>query len=198
MNRRRLPLPEERRYASRGVHYCELCDGQRYQGKTIAVIGGGNAAVDAANFLTKYARRLYLIHRSTFRADEVSIKRLRESPKAEILLGTEARALHGESWLSSIDLYDRASGETRSLAVDGIFVNIGVVPNTELFAQELPLAEGRIRAGEDCRTDIPGVFAAGDVREKEIRQLTTAAADGTTAALLAGKYIEQIKRANRH
>lgn len=78
----------------------------------------------------------------------------------------------------------------------GIFVNIGIVPNTELFAQELPLAEGRIRAGEDCRTDIPGVFAAGDVREKEIRQLTTAAADGTTAALLAGKYIEQIKRAN--
>lgn len=196
MNRRRLPLPEERRYASRGVHYCELCDGQRYQDKTVAVIGGGNAAVDAANFLTKYARKLYLIHRSTFRADEVSVQRLRDNPKAEILLGTEVQALHGESWLSSIDVCDKASGETRSLAVDGIFVNIGVVPNTELFAQELPLAEGRIRAGEDCRTDIPGIFAAGDVREKEIRQLTTAAADGTTAALLAGKYIEQIKRAN--
>ncbi len=89
MNRRKLPLPEEKKYAGRGVHYCELCDGHMYNGKIIAVMGGGNAAVDAANFLTKYAEKLYLIHRSEFRADEVSQNRLRQNPKVEIMLQTE-------------------------------------------------------------------------------------------------------------
>lgn len=194
MNRRKLPLAEEAKYANRGVHYCELCDGHMYQDKVIAVMGGGNAAVDAANFLTKYAKKLYLIHRSQLRADDVSVERLRENPKAEILLETEIEALHGVDKLESVDLLDKASDEKRRLAVDGIFVNIGVVPNTELFAEELELSAGRIPAGEDCRTSIPGVFAAGDVREKEIRQLTTAAADGTTAAMLAGKYIDETRR----
>ena len=191
MNRRKLPLPEESRYAGKGVHYCELCDGHMYQDKVIAVMGGGNAAVDAANFLSKYAKKLYLIHRSEIRADEVSWQRLQDNPKAEIFLQTEVKRLQGESRLESVEILDKTSGETRQLQVDGIFVNIGVVPNTELFQEELPLTpSGRIAAGEDCRTSIPGVFAAGDVREKEIRQLTTAAADGTTAALLAEKYRE--------
>ncbi|MCR5440388.1 MAG: FAD-dependent oxidoreductase [Selenomonas sp.] len=197
MNRRKLPLPEESRYAGKGVHYCELCDGHMYQDKVIAVMGGGNAAVDAANFLSKYAKKLYLIHRSEIRADEVSWQRLQDNPKAEIFLQTEVKRLQGESRLESVEILDKTSGETRQLQVDGIFVNIGVVPNTELFQEELPLTPGgRIAAGEDCRTSIPGVFAAGDVREKEIRQLTTAAADGTTAALLAEKYIVKMKEGN--
>lgn len=190
MNRRKLPLPEEGTYAGRGVHYCELCDGHMYQDKIIAVMGGGNAAVDAANFLSKYGRKVYLIHRSELRADPVSQEKLRQNPKAEILLQTEVRALHGDGRLSSVTLYDKAQDKTRELPVDGIFVNIGVIPNTALFAEQVTLTpEGRIVAGEDCRTNLPGVFAAGDVREKEIRQLTTAAADGTTAALLADKYL---------
>lgn len=193
MNRRKLPLPEEMIYANKGVHYCELCDGHLYQDKVIAVMGGGNAAIDAANFLTKYAKKLYVIHRSRLRADEVSIQRLQRNLKVEILLETEIKALHGEGKLTSLVLLDKASGIEEELPVDGLFVNIGVVPNTELFAEDLPLEDGRIPAGEDCHTVIPGVFAAGDVREKEIRQLTTAAADGTTAALLAGKYIEQMR-----
>lgn len=117
----------------------------------------------------------------------------KKNPKVEIRLETEIKALHGEGKLTSLVLLDKASGIEEELPVDGLFVNIGVVPNTELFAEDLPLEDGRIPAGEDCRTAIPGVFAAGDVREKEIRQLTTAAADGTTAALLAGKYIEQMR-----
>ena len=190
MNRRKLPLPEEGTYAGRGVHYCELCDGHMYQDKIIAVMGGGNAAVDAANFLSKYGRKVYLIHRSELRADPVSQEKLRQNPKAEILLQTEVRALHGDGRLTSVTLYDKAQDKTRELPVDGIFVNIGVIPNTALFAEQVTLTpEGRIVAGEDCRTNLPGVFAAGDVREKEIRQLTTAAADGTTAALLADKYL---------
>ena len=193
MNRRKLPLPEEVIYANKGVHYCELCDGHLYQDKVVAVMGGGNAAVDAANFLTKYAKKLYVIHRSRLRADEVSIQRLQKNPKVEIRLETEIKALHGEGKLTSLVLLDKASGIEEELPVDGLFVNIGVVPNTELFAEDLPLEGGRIPAGEDCHTVIPGVFAAGDVREKEIHQLTTAAADGTVAALLAGKYIEQMR-----
>ena len=194
MERRKLPLPEERKFAGRGVHYCELCDGHMYQDKIIAVMGGGNAAVDAANFLTKYAKKLYLIHRSEFRADEVSQNKLKSNPKVEIKLQTEIKKLNGDKKLSSVEILDKNSGETSEIEVDGIFVNIGVVPNTELFKDEIELsASGRIIAGEDCKTNIEGVFAAGDVREKEIRQLTTAASDGTTAALLAEKYLSKLK-----
>ena len=190
MSRRKLPLAAEAKYAGRGVHYCELCDGHMYQDKIIAVMGGGNAALDAANFLSRYAKKLYLVHRSKLRADEVSQKRLRENPKAEILLETEIRALRGEGKLESIEIFDKKAGEARELAVDAIFVNIGVQPNTALFEGQVKITEkGHIVAGEDCRTNIPGVFVAGDIREKEIHQLTTAASDGTTAALLAEKYI---------
>ena len=190
MSRRKLPLAEEAKYAGRGVHYCQLCDGHMYQDKIIAVMGGGNAALDAANFLSRYAKKLYLVHRSKLRADEVSQKRLRENPKAEILLETEIRALRGEGKLESIEIFDKKAGEARELAVDAIFVNIGVQPNTALFEGQVEINEkGHIVAGEDCRTNIPGVFVAGDIREKEIHQLTTAASDGTTAALLAEKYI---------
>ncbi len=194
MNRRKLPLAEEKKFAGRGVHYCELCDGHMYQNKIIAVMGGGNAALDAANFLTKYTDKLYLIHRSNFRADEVTQQKVRQNPKIEIMLQTEITALHGDKKLENIDILDKNSGVTKSIAVDGIFVNIGVVPNTDLFKDELKLSEsGRIIAGENCKTEIEGVFAAGDVREKEIRQLTTAAADGTTAALLAEKLLRNFR-----
>ena len=179
MNRRKLPLPEEKKFAGRGVHYCELCDGHGYDGKIIAVMG--------ANFLTKYAKKLYLIHRSEFRADEVSQKRLRANEKVTVMLQTEIKALRGERRLEEVEVFDKKTGEKKILAVDGIFVNIGVEPNTALFKDELHLsASGRIVAGEDCRTEIDGVFAAGDVREKEIRRLTT-------AALLAEKFLAKLK-----
>ena len=194
MNRRKLPLSEEKKFVGRGVHYCELCDGHMYQNKIIAVMGGGNAALDAANFLTKYAEKLYIIHRSQFRADEVTQQRVKKNPKIEIMLQTEIKKLHGDKRLESVDVLDKISGEVKNILVDGIFVNIGVEPNTQLFKDELNLtSSGRISAGEDCRTEIEGVFAAGDVREKEIRQLTTAASDGTTAALLAEKYLSKLK-----
>lgn len=194
MKRRKMPLPEAARYEDRGIHYCELCDGHMYQDKVIVVMGGGNAAVDAANYLTRYAKKLYLIHRSDLRADEVSQKRLYANPAVTVMLQTEITALAGEKRLESIQVLHKDTGKSEELPVDAIFVNIGVVPNTELFRGQIRLTEsGRIPAGEDCRTEIPGVFAAGDVREKEIRQLTTAAADGTTAALLAERYIRQLE-----
>lgn len=194
MKRRKMPLPEAARYEDRGIHYCELCDGHMYQDKVIVVMGGGNAAVDAANYLTRYAKKLYLIHRSDLRADEVSQKRLYANSAVTVMLQTEITALAGENRLEAIQVLHKDTGKSEELPADAIFVNIGVVPNTELFRGQIRLTEsGRIPAGEDCRTEIPGVFAAGDVREKEIRQLTTAAADGTTAALLAERYIRQLE-----
>lgn len=158
-------------------------------------MGGGNAAVDAANFLTKYARKLYLLHRSQLRADESAQEKLRSNAKVEIMLETDVVALKGDKQLETVEVLDKGTGEMKELAIDGIFVNIGVTPNTDMFQGDIELAEdGRIAAGEDCRTNIPGVFAAGDVRYKEVRQLTTAAADGTTAAILAEKYLAQIRK----
>ena len=193
MNRRKLPLAEEPKYANRGVHYCELCDGHMYQDKVIVVMGGGNAALDAANFLTKYASKLYIIHRSQFRADEITQEKVKNNPKIEIMLETEIKKLFGDTKLKRIEILDKNTQTSKQLDVDGIFVNIGVEPNNSLFKDQVKLSKrGHILAGEDCRTNIEGVFAAGDIREKEINQLTTAASDGTTAALLAEKYIRTL------
>ena len=194
MKRRKLTLKEADRYEGRGVHYCELCDGQAYTGKAVAVIGGGNAAVDAAEYLSKLASKLYLIQRSELRADAVAVQRLREHKNVELLLHTEPRALSGDTRLTAATLFDRKAETTRELPLDAVFVNIGVEPNTTMFADQVKLDKaGNIVAGEDCRTNLDGVFAAGDVRTKEVRQLTTAAADGTVAALGAVKYLRALE-----
>ena len=193
MKRRKLSLTEAARYEGRGIHYCELCDGQAYQGKKVAVIGGGNAAVDAAEYLSKLAAKLYLIQRSELRADAASVNRLRGHGNVEILLHTEPRALSGDKRLTAATIFDRKAETTKELPLDAIFVNIGVEPNTALFADQVKTDKaGNIIAGEDCRTNLDGVFAAGDIRTKEVRQLTTAAADGTTAALGAVKYLRSL------
>jgi len=198
MTRRKLMLAEEERYLGKGIHYCELCDGHMYQDKTIAVIGGGNAALDAANFLTKYAKKIYVIQRSAaLVADLISQERLRKIPMAEVLLSTEIRGLKGNKVLEALQLYDKAGDRSYDLAVDGVFVNIGVMPNTAMFAETITLDKaGRIIAGEDCHTNLNGVFVAGDVRTKLVRQLTTAAADGTVAAIMAEKYLQDIREEN--
>lgn len=195
MKRRKLPLKEADRYEGRGVHYCELCDGQAYAGKIVAVIGGGNAAVDAAEYLSKLASKLYLIQRSELRADAASIERLLSHPNVELLLRTEPKALSGDTRLTVATLFDRKAEATRELPLDAVFVNIGVEPNTAMFADQVKLdVAGNIVAGEDCRTNLDGVFAAGDVRTKAVRQLTTAAADGTVAALGAVKYLREMNK----
>lgn len=195
MTRRKLPVDNEAKYLGKGIHYCELCDGHMYQDKTIAVVGGGNAAVDAANFLTKYAKKLYLIQRSDIlTADDISQEKLKQHSIVEFLFNSEIKSLQGEESLEAISIYNRNEQKEIAIPVDGVFVNIGVVPNTDMFKGVLELDEsGHIIAGEDCRTNLPGVFAAGDVRTKLIRQLTTAAADGTIAALLSEKYLESLK-----
>ena len=162
------------------------------------VIGGGNAAVDAAEYLSKLASKLYLIQRSELRADAAAVKRLRGHANVELLLHTEPRALSGDARLTAATLFDRQTETTRELSLDAVFVNIGVEPNTALFADQVKLDEaGSVVAGEDCRTNLPGVFAAGDVRTKEVRQLTTAAADGTAAALGAVRYLRSLENGKK-
>ncbi len=192
MTRRKLPLPEESRFLSKGIHYCELCDGHMYQDKTIAVVGGGNAALDAAKFLTKYAKKLYIIHRSpALTADALTQDSVLKNPMVEVLLNTEILKAKGDKVLETLELYGKTEGKTYDLPVDGLFVDIGVIPNTSMFSKYVNIdLAGNILAGEDCRTNVAGVFAAGDVRAKQVRQLTTAMADGTVAAILAEKYIE--------
>ena len=191
MQRRKLGIPDETKFADRGFHYCEQCDGFRYQGKRIAVAGGGNAAVDAANFLGKYGSEVYIIHRSPkLTADQAAIDKFNANPKNKAIFNTLIEGASGDKELKTLHLRSRETGEAYDLPMDAVFVNVGVEPNTALFAGQIDFMEnGRIKAGEDCRTNVPGVFAAGDIRSKEVRQLTTAASDGTTAAILAEKYI---------
>lgn len=195
MMRRKLALPGSEKYNGKGIHYCELCDGHMYQGRDIVVVGGGNAGIDAANFLTKYARKLYVItHSEQWKADKSSLEKLQAHEKVEFITQADITALSGQDVLEEITLRDKVTQQERKIAAAAIFVNIGVTPNTHLFAGDISFDEERkIIAGEDCQTNVAGVFAAGDVRTKLVRQLTTAAADGTVAALLAEKYIQKLK-----
>ncbi|AWI07752.1 NAD(P)/FAD-dependent oxidoreductase [Clostridium drakei] len=188
--KRELPISEEKNFHGKGIHYCELCDGHLYEGKHIAVVGGGNSAVQAANFLSKYAKKITLIHKRNYlRADKKNQQELFDNKKVEILWNSKIQHAIGDNKLEAVLIENEK--ETYKLDLDGIFVYIGVAPRTDLYKDYLNLnSSGNIEASETCETNIKGVFAAGDVRTKPFRQLTTAVSDGTTAALMAEKYIK--------
>lgn len=193
MKRRELPIPEETQYRGRGIHYCELCDGHMYNDKAIAVVGGGNAALDAALFLRKYAPKIYLIHQfDAFTADKLTQEKVKADQSIHILLNS--RIVHGlgVSGLTSVIVENTVTKAEREIELSAVFVKIGAVPQTELYKDYIYLDEnGSIVATETCETNVNGVYAAGDIRSKPFRQLTTAVADGTVAALMAEKYIKQ-------
>lgn len=194
--RRELPIPEEKQFRGNGIHYCEICDGHLYEGKHVGVIGGGSSAVGAADFLAKYAAKVTLIHRSgELRADKKSQEELFANEKVEVLWDSEVKQVLGGERLEAVVLENPKSKERREIKLDGIFVYIGSVPRTEIYKEYVDIDEyGNIVAGETCETKVQGVFVAGDVRKKLIRQLTTAVSDGTVAALMAEKYILKNKR----
>lgn len=187
---RLLGLPREAELLGRGVAYCATCDGMFYRGKTVAVVGGGNTAVEDALYLAKLCKKVYLIHRrETLRALATGERRLRESG-VTLLLSSRVTELLGEERLSGITLEHIPSGRTEQLRCDGLFIAVGRVPETELFRGQVELTEaGYIKADESTCTNVPGVFAAGDVREKPLRQIVTAAADGAVAAHAAGQFL---------
>lgn len=182
---RSLGCPGEAELRGKGVSYCATCDGAFFRGKDVAVVGGGNTALEDALFLANLCRRVYLIHRrEEFRAQQAAVAAVRSRENIQLVLGEQVEKISGDKQVSAVTL---KSG--RELPVSGVFIAVGLAPNTALFEGQLDLDNGYIRAGEDCHTSLPGVFAAGDVRTKPLRQLITAAADGAVAAVEAGKYL---------
>lgn len=190
---KKLPIKGEKEFAGRGVHYCAVCDGAMYEGKNIAVVGGGNAALEEALFLTKFAEKVYLVRRyDYFKGEQSVIDEVLNHPKIEVLFNEDMIEAKGEEFLSSVVLKNTLSNELSELNVDAVFGYIGTEPKTSDIKQYLDLTEkGYIITDEDMQTNIKGVYAAGDVREKKYRQITTAVADGTIALLNAEKYILQ-------
>ncbi len=191
VRRRPLGVAREEELAGQGVSYCAVCDGAFYKGQEVAVVGGGNTALEDALFLSAYCSKVTLIHRrETFRAEKSLVDRAREKENIEFVLDTVVDALEGDDCLSGVRLRG-ADGAVSHRAVNGLFVAVGQIPQNERFADVALLDDaGYILAGEDCKTSTPGIFAAGDCRTKRVRQLSTAAADGAVAALAACAYCE--------
>lgn len=190
-NPRQLGVERENEMIGRGVGYCAHCDGMFYKGKTVAVVGGGNSAVAEALFLSRIAKEVILIHRrDTLRATQVYLKPLQEASNIRILWNSEVEELLGDDALSGIKVKNLVSGEIRQLEVQGLFVSIGRKPATNLVKDQLTLDDaGYIMAGENVKTNLSGVYAVGDVRAKELRQIVTAVADGAMAAHMAERFL---------
>ena len=185
-----LGLAREEEMIGRGVGYCAACDGMLYRGKTVAVVGGGNSAAADALLLSRICKKVYLIHRrDTLRAEKIHHEPLMRAENVEFKWNSTVKELIGEDKLSSITIQNKESGKTEEILLDGLFISVGRAPETALFADQLQLENGYIVAGEDTKTSIPGVFAAGDVRTKAFRQIVTAVADGAVAAHFAEEYI---------
>ncbi len=187
---RRLGIPGEDKLVGMGVSYCATCDGAFFKGKTVAVVGGGDVALEDALFLARGSEKVYLVHRrDQFRGAKILQEKVKEASNIEPVLDSVVTEIKGEGQVSSI-LLSSKNGESRELEVQGVFIAVGIEPNSgavkDLVAQD---AGGYIVAGEDTKTSVEGVFAAGDVRTKQLRQVLTAAEDGANAVTSAEKYI---------
>ncbi len=189
---RKLGIPQEEALVNRGVAYCATCDGSFYKDKIVVVNGGGNTAVGDALYLAKLAKKVYLVHRrDTLRATPIYLQRL-EDAGVEIIWNSVVTGLQADKKLTAVELKDVKTGETRVLPTDGLFVAIGQLPESCLAAGQVAADQaGYIIAGEDTKTSVPGVFAAGDVRTKAVRQIITAAADGAVAVHFAEEYLNE-------
>ena len=193
-NPRALGVAGEESLVGRGVHYCAHCDGRFYQGKTVMVVGGGNSAVSDALYLSHLAEKVYLVHRrDTLRATKIYHAPLEKAENIEFCYNSAVSEFLVDGKVAGAKLRDTRTGEIREVACDGVFVSIGRQPATEFLAGQLELDNaGYIVADETTKTSIPGVFAAGDVRTKALRQVVTAAADGAVAAHFAEEYLSTL------
>lgn len=188
---RHLGIAREDELLGKGISYCATCDGAFYKEKTVAVNGGGNTAVEDAIYLAGIVSKVYLIHRrNEFRADDVLVEAAKKLPNIEIVTPYSIESLLGEPKLSGVELTNKEDGSKKTIDVDGLFVAIGQEPKTADFKDLVTLAGGYVDAGENCKTNVEGIFVAGDCRTKKVRQLTTACSDGAVAALAAIDYIK--------
>ena len=191
---RTLGVPGEEELMGMGVSYCATCDGAFFKGKTTAVVGGGDVALEDALFLARLCKKVYLIHsRDEFRGPKVLQERVKTSENIEILWDTVIEQIQGEDQVESLSLYNKKTEEKQELSVNGVFIAVGILPNTEMYRGVVDLDEaGYVIAGEDGVTSCAGIFAAGDLRTKQLRQVITAAADGANVVTSIEKYLNEL------
>lgn len=189
----RLGVDGEDRLSGRGVSYCATCDGAFYRGKDVAVVGGGNTAVEDAIFLARGSRKVYVVHRrDQLRATKVLQDKLLSLPNVELVWNSNLKSINGDQKVSSITVVNKLDKSEREIPVDGCFIAVGIVPQAEFAKNHVKTDErGYIVADENGTTSVPGVFAAGDVRTKQLRQVVTAVADGANAATSAERYLSK-------
>lgn len=187
----KLGIPGEEELAGMGVSYCATCDGAFFKNRVAAVVGGGDVAAEDAVFLARICKKVYLVHRrDELRAAKILQDKVKELPNIEILWNTVAEVIQGEGHVTGMEIRNVVSGEKSSLAVDGVFIAVGIRPNSEVF-QGIAECDGNgyLIAGEDCATTVPGIYAAGDIRKKNLRQVITAVADGANAIAGIQNYL---------
>ena len=189
-----LGLENESELVGEGISFCAVCDGAFYENKTVAVVGGGNSALQEAILLSELASKVYVVQNlDDFTGEKKLVDILKAKNNVEVILGTEVVSFIGETELKGIIVKNSHSGDTRELSLDGLFIAIGLIPQNEIFKEIVALdSYGYVVATEDCNTSTPGIFVAGDCRTKHIRQVTTAASDGATAAMAACDYIDKL------
>ena len=195
---RKLGIPGEDEYYGKGVSYCATCDGFFFRGKTVAVVGGGDTAMEEALYLAKITEKVYVIHRrDAFRASRILQERVLNECKIEVLWNTIPKEIRAdEQGVCGIALENVQTGESRDLDVDGVFVFVGFLPNNQLVPAGIKMnADGYVVTDPKCETNLPGIYVVGDLREKYARQIVVAAADGCNAALAAAHYVEMKKAA---
>jgi thioredoxin reductase (NADPH) len=197
---RKLGVPGEEELAGKGVSYCAVCDGAFFEGEEIAVVGGGDSAVEEGTFLTRYGKRVFLIHRRDYyRAQPILVERLRANPKVEEVLNTVVEEIHDrDGRVSHLTLRNVDTSERSELPVGAVFPFVGFIPHSDIFDDEIRARielddSGHIVTNQKMETAVPGIFAAGDVRSQFVRQVTNAVGDATTAALAAHAYVESLK-----
>ena len=190
---RELGLPGERELRGRGVSYCATCDGMFYRGKTVVVVGGGNTAVSDVLYLSRLCEKVYLVHRrDTLRASKVYLDPLQKAENVEFVWDSEVKQLLRDQAVTGVRVRNKKTGKERDIPCDGVFVAVGYLPNTQLYRGQVELDEaGYVLADETTQTNLPGVFAVGDLRKKPLRQVVTAASDGAVAAHFIEEYLNQ-------
>ncbi len=192
---RHLGVEGEEKLAGMGVSYCATCDGAFFKNKTVAVVGGGDVAVEDAIFLARLCKQVYVIHRrDQFRAAKSSSAKLMALENVKILWDSVVTQIKGDEKVNSIEVRNVKTEEVTDLEVAGIFIAVGYLPNSEVYKKVVATDEaGYIKAGESCETNVPGIFAAGDIRTKELRQIITAASDGANAITAVEKYLNSLE-----
>ena len=193
---RTLGIPGETELSGMGVSYCATCDGAFFQDGTVAVVGGGNVAAEDAVFLSRTCRKVYVVHRrDELRAEKILQESLFACKNVEMIWDTVPVSIEGKEQTEALKVRNVKTGEAGHLDIDGLFIAVGITPSSQAFAGLVEMDHGYIRAGEDCASSVPGIFAAGDVRTKQLRQIITAAADGANAVTSVERYLTEHREA---